>query len=116
MRISLIACLLVAMASPAAAVETCRGVPMPPNSAQMEPTVPYEIWWLSREDLNRYCPAKAAACTHDVPTPQQPDRAVIYIINTLNAVDRKCVPIYEKAHLPPNNWIDPEVEARFATR
>lgn len=101
----------LALAAPATAeVTTCRGFPMPPLSAQQEPSVPYSLLWLSAVDMLDHCPEGAAACTQMVPFE---DRAEIYIVDTLSEVDRACVPIYEKAHLPPNNWIDAEVEARF---
>lgn len=85
---------------------------LPPLSARQEPTVKYDVYRLSAEDIQKYCGAtgpKFTACAVS-PYKGHPDGWAIFITSPLSDRDYDCVLMYEKAHLPPNNWIDPRWE------
>jgi hypothetical protein len=49
-------------------------------------------------------------CTF-LPSPKHA-AAIIFINAEETPAERACTMTYEKAHLPPNNWVDPVAEAR----
>lgn len=87
---------------------------LPPLSAMAEPSVPYEVVAQPSDDIQISCGGPfariATACARWVDPTSADDGWVIYIDNGLSADDFACVLIYEKAHLPPNNWADQKWE------
>lgn len=89
---------------------------LPPPSARHEPTVPYTVSRLSPGGLQLLCARGAIqhqllGCAIPPPSPNSPDHWTIAIKNDMSNRDTACVILYEKAHLAPNNWIDPTWEA-----
>jgi hypothetical protein len=82
---------------------------LPPLSAQQEPTAVYMVETYPQRTVERLCaggrtlfqPITACAIR---PTADMPWR--LLVSSFLSKIDRACVLLYEKAHLPPNNWQD----------
>jgi hypothetical protein len=83
---------------------------LPPLEARKEPTVPYYVSVLPQATVQRRC--TNGAKVHQPVTAcitQKPDsngQWPIFISSFLSKRDAACVLLYEKAHLPPNNWMD----------
>ncbi len=111
----LIAAVLLASVAPVGAVETCRGDPMPPPEKRAEPTVAYQVAFVARDVVARYCGDKnipwPIGCAYE--DPESPHHWMILIADSIKNSELQCVLTYEKAHLPPNNWFDPDVEYKF---
>jgi hypothetical protein len=86
----------------------------PPKSAQAPVTVPIEVYVVPSANMSEWCHKEPGAimlgCTY-LPSPKHA-AAIILINATETPAERACTLIYEKAHLPPNNWFDPVAEAR----
>jgi hypothetical protein len=89
---------------------------MPPSSAQREPDVPYHVVTAPAASIASWCHKDAArmtavlwGCTYLKDASGQ--RALIVLSDALSPTDRACVLTYERAHLSPNNWLDPVIEA-----
>lgn len=114
MRTALAVLLLAATATQTTAAP-CDN--LPPPSAWAPPTVAIEIDIAPAAMMTAWChkdPAKTFAvllgCTYQADvTPT--GKAEILLSDALNPSDRACILLYEKAHLPPNNWFDPVMEA-----
>ncbi len=89
---------------------------LPPIDKMQEPTVPYDVTLVTNAHMNKLCGISGAnrgACA----VPDNMDFAhhttvhwSIYLNDLSLTSDRQCNLLYEKAHLPPNNWFDPSVE------
>jgi len=85
----------------------------PPVRAQRPVTVPMMVLTVAGKDMFAQCHKQPAdmviyGCTF-LPTATQP--AFVLINADQDATERACTLLYEKAHLPPNNWLDPVMEA-----
>jgi hypothetical protein len=88
----------------------------PPANAQQPITVPVSILTVPGPDMFAKCGKQPSdlviyGCTF-LPAPGQP--ALILLNADQNDQERACTLIYEKAHLPPNNWLDTIMEARVS--
>jgi len=84
---------------------------LPPKSARQEPTDPYVILRKSSANIQQYCGGGVArhiitGCTVFTGKSGEPDSWIIAIDSGLTSKEYACVLLYEKAHLPPNNWVD----------
>lgn len=85
---------------------------LPPESKRAEPTVPFVVTHHSFEEIQYHCAAKHGLTTHQPITAcvtRYPNPDGVFEISMpdyLSAEDYACVLIYEKAHLPPNDWQD----------
>ena len=82
----------------------------PPQSAQQPVTDPVLTFTIPNEKLAARCnfgPIVVFGCTF-LATAKHP--AIIFLNSDLTPVERACTLLYEKAHLPPNNWQDPVME------
>lgn len=113
MRFTAVALLL--LTTPALGAGYCSTVKQPPKSAQREPTVYFDQYTIPTAELARMCGTGAKACTYPLPTPSHPDRWVIVIDDAAPLDDLACLVTYEKAHLPPNYWVDPKMEGPETT-
>ena len=89
---------------------------LPPVQFRQTPTVPIDIVEAPPQYIVSWChkdPKMTAillGCTYQADI--TPDHHGVIVLNAaLSEADRDCVLTYEKAHLPPNNWHDPVVEA-----
>lgn len=84
----------------------------PPASAQ-RPYNPLDkviIHTASPQAISKFCARPSSYLYGCIMQPSPTDRVyVIYLNSLLNAKERACTLIYEKAHL--NGWFDPVVEA-----
>jgi hypothetical protein len=89
---------------------------LPPLQFRQEPNVPYEVYLAPPEAIIGWCHKDAhmvatlLGCTY-MPNVTPRHDGVIVLNQALSQPERECVLMYEKAHLPPNNWYDPVVEA-----
>lgn len=118
MKMILLTALLAIAASPALADyylngqlrSPCRS--LPPEDKRAEPTVPYVVRDHSFEEIQYHCAEKHGITVHQPITacvPRHPAENGVFDIwmpNYLSDEDYACVLLYEKAHLPPNNWQD----------
>ena len=86
----------------------------PPATALKPITVPVSIMTVPGADMFDKCRKQPKdlviyGCTF-LPAPGRP--ALILLNADQNEQERACTLIYEKAHLPPNNWLDTIMEAR----
>ena len=114
---ALAACALLLFAEPANAFfpgqtfQPCGK--MPPASARRPVTDKVLIFDIPNEKMAAKCNKVPSAnalygCTF-LANSKHP--AVIFLNASLNPEERACTLIYEKAHLPPNNWLDPVEES-----
>lgn len=81
---------------------------LPPKAARQEPTAPYKVVTWPQAKVQTYCAAgrktfqPITACAN----PLASGAWVVAVSDFLSPTDRACILIYEKAHLPPNDWID----------
>jgi len=109
---------LVGMMGPAFARDIASEGPCggaPPMSARKPPTVPYRIYAMPSARVQTLCAHGERirfvwACEY----PQADGSAIIVINGEVSKKEQACLLVYEKAHLPPNNWFDIEAEM-FAT-
>jgi hypothetical protein len=86
---------------------------LPPPHAWQVPTVPMVVHIVANAEIGPRChklpsPYILYGCTYPA-TASTP--AIILLNADLKGDERVCVLLYEEAHLPPNNWADPRVEA-----
>lgn len=82
----------------------------PPQSAQQPVTDPVLTFTIPNEKLAARCnfgPIVVFGCAF-LATTKHP--AIIFLNADLTPGERTCTLLYEKAHLPPNNWQDPVME------
>jgi hypothetical protein len=100
-----------AAAFPGVAIQPCDE--KPPTWARQPVTEPVWIYTVPNDRINAQCnkaPGVAlGGCTFRA-TAKHP--AIIFLNALLTPAERQCTLVYEKAHLPPNNWLDPIAEAR----
>jgi len=90
---------------------------VPPKSAQQTPSVDFQVVDVPRADMAADCqkiiPAgsRIYGCTFE-PGVVSADWAVI-LDQSLSPAERACTLLYEKAHMPPNNWLDQSMEAQI---
>lgn len=108
---------LLFLATPAYAASDPCATPPPPQF-QRPVTVPTYVQILPQAEMYAWChkdPAMQATVTLDgctyLPSPGRPF-GQIALSAALTPAGRRCVLIYELSHLPPNNWIDPVMEAQ----
>lgn len=111
LKVAAFAGLLSALPAAAQAVEYCHDHHrMPPAAFQREPNVPYTIVTVPPAEMDAQPQSpifgKVWGHAHD----NHDGTWTIFIRGGLAPADRACVIIYEKAHLPPNSWIDGKVE------
>lgn len=82
---------------------------LPPLDKRAEPTVPHEVIAQPTAEVQISCGGPFARIATACAIPLE-GSWTIYIDNDLSAADFACVLIYEKAHLPPNNWADQKWE------
>lgn len=110
------ALIILSIAHARAADNPCALSRLPPPSAWQVPTVPMEIDIVPASKIVSWChklPGSAYtlyACTF-LPNMTPNHDAVILLSDALMADQRVCVLLYEEAHLSPNNWYDPAIEA-----
>lgn len=113
-KIGVLGLCLVGLTGPAMA---CMGTNelMPPANRRAEPTVPYKIIELEPFGMQALCGVQfegeeVRACSLMPPSYNSPDKWVIVVLSGISAADRDCLLTYEKSHLPPNFWGDPNME------
>lgn len=88
------------------------GINMPPLSAQKTITEPFQLFLIPDDQMDAKCNkmpnTPIGGCTF-LANSARP--AVIYLNSSMATADIGCLLIYEKAHLKPNNWLDPAFEA-----
>ena len=108
---------VIALTAPATAQTSIACGAKPPAWAQHEPNVPYRIYYDSPATIVHDChklekgmaaPLLGCAYLNDN---TNTGTALIIISSDLSDTDRACVRQYEFAHLPPNNFVDPVMEA-----
>lgn len=110
---------LLALANPAQAQPSsnpCAPERMPPRYALQTPIVPlrFDITPPGAIELTckkRHNPAYTLLGCTFLGAGQPDGVARIHISAALSLDQQACVLLYEEAHLPPNNWFDPVVEA-----
>lgn len=129
MRIALAALCALAMTSSANADYILKGqfrAPCkmtPPPYARHEPSVPYTVETLPQPQAERRCTAGKMELAQPMTACAMPPgwvgnaNWIIVVSDFLSPADLACVMIYEKAHLPPNSWIDKawEDQTKFGT-
>lgn len=109
--------LALVVSAPTTGAETCRGVPMPPVEQQQEPTVFYDVLFVSDAEMHERVNAEPtpAGIAFRRPTAEYPDGwRILLNRDKIRVGEMECVLRYEKSHLPPNNYLDPpEVAAIF---
>ena len=118
MRLALgVACWAALACSPAFAA--FDGVPLqpcdnrPPASARQPVAVAFSVLTVPGPEMFAVCNKAAGAlviygCTF---LPSAGHTAVILINGDQDPQEQSCTLVYEKAHLPPNNWLDQAMEA-----
>ncbi len=103
------------LTAPAQAYDICAKQNMPSIHVQT-PTVRTDVVIAPNAQIKAWChkdPAMTAilnGCTFQAQ--DMPNRHALVILNAdLDQRDAVCVLTYEFAHLPPNNWQDPVMEA-----
>lgn len=113
LRIVALGLCLLAMPSQAFAMGLyCAQMMNVPAEVQQEPTVPFKVYTIPAALIGeRYCRflpgADVTGCTY---TLDNGKNWIIVLADTLMADDHECVLRYEKTHLPPNCWGDPDTE------
>jgi hypothetical protein len=95
----------------------------PPTYALHEPTVPYTVETLPQAKAEHRCTAGKMTIAQPMTACAMPpgwagnDNWIIVVSDFLSPTDLACVMVYEKAHLPPNNWEDTawEKQVRYGT-
>jgi hypothetical protein len=116
-RVGVIACVFLALCSNAQAeflgrrLQPCDNVP--PASAQLPLTVPVTIQKVRGADMFSKCRKQPNdlviyGCTF---LPTDTRQALILLNSDQTDSEQACTLMYEKAHLPPNNWRDDAMEA-----
>jgi hypothetical protein len=109
MRIAIAAFCVLALTGSAEACATR----MPPKEARQPPSVKYEVFYVARPDLQKYCQSETEfSCTY----PTGEGKWAVVINRDLSHDEVICSLIYEKAHMPPNYWADPRVESPLAVQ
>jgi hypothetical protein len=85
----------------------------PPPTALHPVTVPVSIFTVPSGDMFKRCRKQPGdlviyGCTF---LPSAGHTAVILINGDQDPQEQSCTLVYEKAHLPPNNWLDQAMEA-----
>lgn len=117
LKVALIGLCLCLMVSPALADFILKGqfrAPCkmtPPAYALNEPTVPFDLFVWPQSKVQRVCANGAKTYQPITACAMPPGRAgnnrwFIAMSSFLDDADYACVLVYEKAHLPPNNWQD----------
>lgn len=85
---------------------------LPPIEARQKPNVPYSIMYaLSDGELQFVCgPSRHHLLACAVPPNNDDANWMIVLPRGLSKQDAACLLMYERAHLPPNNWYDPDWE------
>lgn len=100
-----------ALAFPGVLQQPCDSPP--PGSAQQPVIGTVWVYTIPNDQMNARCNKGAGpvmfGCA-DLANARHP--ALIFLNAELSPAERDCTLIYEKAHLPPNNWVDPVAEAR----
>jgi hypothetical protein len=86
----------------------------PPAGATQPVTVPVSVFVVPGRDMFARCRKQPSdviiyGCTF-LPSGDEP--ALVLINGDQSPGEQACTLLYEKAHLPPNNWLDPAMEAR----
>jgi hypothetical protein len=92
-----LALMMAVSVTPTMAFDLCQQ--LPPNALRQEPNVPYTI----KESGNPAGPCHAGnalSCSGRCKT----GHWTIWIDRDFTALEKRCVIMHEKAHLPPNNW------------
>lgn len=92
--------------------EACRIVP--PASVRQAPSDVYWVYTVANDRMEYQCgavPGPAIMGCTILRTATHPP--MIFLNADLTPEERDCTLLYEKAHLPPNNWQDPVMEARM---
>jgi hypothetical protein len=117
MRTALILATLIAGTAPAYAQGPCDPATMPPAWARQPPSVTTYVYtdpaWRMAADCHKDAERMTAVlygCTYQHDSTLT-GNAIIILNADLSPADRACVLIYEQAHLPPNSWFDPVMEA-----
>lgn len=113
-KLILLSIFLAAGSAPALAVEMCHGVPMPPVEQQQEPTVFYDVRFVSDAEMHERVNAEPtpSGIALKNPTAEDADGWLILLNrDKIKAGEMDCVLRYEKSHLPPNNYLDPPAVA-----
>jgi hypothetical protein len=119
MRLALgVACWAALACSPAFAA--FDGVPLqpcdnrPPASARQPVAVAFSVLTVPGPAMFAVCNKAAAALViYGCTFPASAGRPAMILLNAdQNARQRACTLLYEKAHLPPNDWRDPVMEKR----
>jgi hypothetical protein len=100
-----------AMAFPAQRIQPCDE--HPPAWALQPVSGPVWIYEVPADEMTARCNKAPGVvmygCTFRA-TAAHP--AIVFLNALLTPAERECTLTYEKAHLPPNNWLDPTTEAR----
>jgi hypothetical protein len=90
---------------------------VPPKSAQQIPSVDFQVVDVPRADMAKDCAkmiaegARLYGCTFEPGVVS--DGWAVILDQSLSPAERACTLLYEKAHLPPNNWQDASLEAQI---
>lgn len=116
MRIAVAALCVLALTGSAEADYVLKGQyrapckQLPPIAARQEPNVPYRVYVWSQSKVQRVCGQgkklfqPITACSMRPGTYEA--TWVIATSSFLSKTDGACVMLYEKSHLPPNDWLD----------
>lgn len=113
----LLAALLICVSTPAVAfpgtnIQPCDNPP--PLTARAPVTVPVRTYYVQPEKMDTVCHKVSGAIMFGcvfLPTGERKEAIVMINAGETNA-EQGCTIVYEMAHLPPNNWVDPVAEAR----
>ncbi len=84
----------------------------PPKSAQKPVTELFIVYDVPGDDMNNQCNKKPGPILFGCTVFSDGDHPDLILLNDkLTAAEKVCVLLYEKAHLPPNNWADLAVES-----
>lgn len=111
----LIAALVIATLPTPAFALMCPSSLVPPASVKVEaPVVDFDVKVASKSDILRFCGTNASGCAWPVNWDWSHHTTVnwhILINDLIPEKYRECVFVYELSHLPPNNWLDPNIES-----
>lgn len=94
--------LLIMPEAVARGIPVCSWSIIPIDGNWQAPSIPYDVFYLSKGDLREACPNNSEhvrGCWQG-----SLSYAQIYIDRDLHPSMRHCVLFHEYAHLPPNNW------------
>jgi len=119
MRFAVGAALGVALASTPACAGFA-GVPLqpcdnrPPLTAQQPVSVAFSVLTVPGRDMFAVCRKLASTVViYGCTFPATASRPAMILLNAdQDTSERACTLLYEKAHLPPNDWQDPVMEKR----